>query len=113
MENKKMNIPFIDLSRLHTPIRKELDRAIQSVTTSNDYILGDDVERFEEEFASYCGMKYATGVGNGTDGLLMSLRALGIGPGDEVITTPFSFIASTLPIIYAGATPVFADILPD
>ena len=78
-----------------------------------DFTLGEEVDRFEEEFASFIGVKYAIGVGSGTDALFLSLRALDIQPGDEVITTAFTFYATVGAIVTAGATPVFCDIDDD
>lgn len=93
--------------------KKELDQAIARVLNSGKYILGDEVRNFEHEFAQYFGVKYAIGVANGTDALILSMKTLDIGPGDEVITTPFTAIPTSSAIIMTGATPVFVDIDPD
>ena len=77
------------------------------------FVFGDELETFEAEFAAYCGIRHAIGVGNGTDAIVLALRSLGIGPGDEVITAPNSFLASASAIVLSGATPVFADVGPD
>jgi dTDP-4-amino-4,6-dideoxygalactose transaminase len=104
---------MVDLKANYGPIKKEIDEAIMSVVARTNFILGDDVARFEKEFAAYCGAKYAVGVANGTDALKIALMAAGIGEGDEVITTPFTFIATSEAIDKAGGTPVFADIKLD
>jgi len=108
-----MNVLFIDLGRQHAPIKKELMQAFERVLDSNKFVLSDEVKKFEEEVAAYVGTKYAIGVSNCTNALLLSLRALGISPGDEVITTPFTFIATAEVIAIIGARPVFCDIEPD
>ena len=93
--------------------RKEILEKIEGVVRRGDFTLGEEVDRFEEEFASLIGVKYAIGVGSGTDALFLSLRALDIQPGDEVITTAFTFYATVGAIVTAGATPVFCDIDDD
>lgn len=103
-------IPFIDFSRQNRTIKKKLLRAVEGVIDSQAYILGPDVDAFEREFAAYCGVKYAVGVASGHDAILLSLQALGIGKGDEVITVPNTFISTVLPILAAGARPVFVDV---
>src|SRR5438045_2874744 len=90
----------------------ELDAAWQRVSRSGAYILGDDVAAFEQEVARYCGAQHAVATASGTDALHLALRAAGVGTGDEVITTAFSFAATAAGIIHAGARPVFADIDP-
>lgn len=105
-----MNVPFVDLSRVHKPIQNEIELAMRQVIDSNAFILGPAVEKFEKEFTSYTGSTYGIGVANGTDAILLALKASNIGPGDEVITQAHTFIASALGITYSGATPVFADI---
>lgn len=99
-----------DLKSQYKKYRKEIDAAIKKVLISGRYTLGEEVELFEEEFSDYLGCKHAIGVGNATDGLILSLKALGIGEGDEVITTPFTAIPSVSAIIATGARPVFVDI---
>ena len=93
--------------------RRAVEAAVQRVISSGWYILGPEVEAFEHEFAAASGVRYAVGVGNGTDAISLTLRALNIGHGDEVITTPLSAAFSALAILLAGATPVFADIDPE
>jgi dTDP-4-amino-4,6-dideoxygalactose transaminase len=105
-------IPFIDLQAQHQPIRQEIDQAIARVLDSGQFIRGPHVRQFEQKVAQYVGTTHAIGVSSGTDALLASLMALGVGPGDEVITTPFTFCASAECILRVGATPVFVDIDP-
>jgi dTDP-4-amino-4,6-dideoxygalactose transaminase len=93
-------------------IKKEIDKAIKRVLESGQFIGGKEVENFEKEIAKFCGVKYAISVNSGTDALFLSLKALGIGPGDEVITTPFTFIATAEVIANLGARPIFVDIDP-
>ena len=103
---------FLDLKAQYRSIKKEIDRAIKRVLKSGQFIGGEEVENFEEEIAKFCGVKYAISVNSGTDALFLSLKALGIGPGDEVITTPFTFIATAEVIANLRAKPVFVDIDP-
>ena len=105
-----MNVPWVDLTKQHQNIRNEINTAIQGVLDRGDFILGNDVAKLEEEFAAYCGTKYAIGVDNGLSALELSLRAFGIGPGDEVIVPAHTFVASAAAITFAGATPVFVDV---
>ena len=107
-----MKIPILDLTAQYKSIKTEIDTAIKRVVDSQHFILGPEVEAFEKEVAAYCGTKYAVGVASGTDALILSLKALGIGPGDEVITTPFTFFATAEAISIVGAKPVFVDIDP-
>jgi len=107
-----MKVPFIDLARQHRPIKDELFQAFERVFESNQFILSEEVKRFEEEVASYVGTKYAIGVSNCTNALLLSFKALDIKPGDEIITTPFTFVATAEIIALLGAKPVFCDIDP-
>ncbi|HWR03146.1 MAG TPA: DegT/DnrJ/EryC1/StrS family aminotransferase [Humidesulfovibrio sp.] len=108
-----MNIKFLDLQTLHQGLRQELLDEIGDVIDTGQFILGPKVQAFESDFAAYCETTHAVGLNNGTSALHMALLAAGIGPGDEVITTPMTFTATVAAIIYAGATPVFADIDPD
>src|SRR5881394_2130588 len=105
-----MQIPFLDLKIHHDSIREELETAIREVMDSNAFAGGPFVANFEKDFATYCGAADAIGVGNGTDALWLSLLALGIGAGDEVITVPMTFMATAEAISYCGAKPVFVDI---
>jgi len=107
-----MTIPLVDLKAQYDSIRDELDAAINRVVQSGQFILGPEVKAFEDEMAAYCGTKYAIGVASGTDALHLALIACGIKAGDEVITTPFTFIATAESIAKCGATPVFVDIDP-
>lgn len=104
-----MKIPYLDLERIHEPIKEELDNAIQKVCDNNWYIMGNELELFEKEFAQYCGTQFCVGVGNGLDALQLILRAYGIGAGDEVIVPVNTFIATALAVSYCGATPVFVE----
>ena len=103
---------FLDLKAQYKSIKKEIDSAIKRVVDSGIFIGGPELENFEKEIAQFCGTKYAIGVNSGTDALLLALRALGIGPGSEVITTPFTFIATAEVITAVGAKPIFVDIDP-
>ena len=105
-----MKVPFLDLKAHHAPLIDQFDRAIRQVIESSAFAGGPFVERFEKEFAAYCGSKYAIGVGNGTDALWLTLLALGIGPGDEVITVPNTFFATVEAITYCRAQAVFVDV---
>lgn len=107
-----MGIPLLDLKAQYNSIKDELESAVLEVLRGGHYILGPKVEEFERTMAEYCGVKYAVGVANGTDALVLSLDAMGVGPGDEVITSPFTFYASAESISRLGATPVFVDIDP-
>ncbi len=103
-------IPQIDLNRQHAAFRGELLEAVERVLASSRFILGPEGKALEAEVAALCGVRHGVGVASGTDALHLALRALGIGPGDEVITPAFSFVASASAVIHAGARPVFADI---
>lgn len=104
-----MKINFVDIQKQYQNYKEEIDEAIHGVLNKSNYILGDEVEKFEEEFANYCETKYCIGVASGTDALFLSLKTLGIGPGDEVITVPNTFIATVLAISMVGAKPVFTE----
>jgi dTDP-4-amino-4,6-dideoxygalactose transaminase len=108
-----MNVAFLDLKRQYASIKEEMDQAIANVMSHARFIMGPEVKAFEEKVAEYCGVKSAVGVASGTDALLLSLRACGVGPGDEVITTGFSFFATAGVITRLGATPVYVDIDPE
>lgn len=104
-----MNIPFLDLQRQFAKHKKEFLSAVERVVDRQFFLLGEELSSFEKEFAEYLDVKYVVGVGSGTDGLILSLHALGLGKGDEVITPANSFIATTLAITQVGATPIFVD----
>ncbi|MDQ2784369.1 MAG: DegT/DnrJ/EryC1/StrS family aminotransferase [Chloroflexota bacterium] len=103
-------IPIASASAQYATIKDAMDAAVQRVLTSGWFILGAETEAFEREFAAYCGVAHAIGVGNGTDALMLALRALGVGPGDEVITVPMTAAFGAFAITMTGATPVFVDI---
>jgi dTDP-4-amino-4,6-dideoxygalactose transaminase len=105
-------VPLADLKAQYYSIKQEVDRAIAGILESSQFVLGQEVAAFEEEFAAYCGGGQAIGVNSGTSALHLALLAAGIGPGDEVITTPFTFVATVAAIYYAGAAPVYVDIDP-
>ena len=106
-------IPYADLRRQYRAIKPEIDEAVLRVLDSTQFILGEEVAAFEREFAAYCGTADAIGVNSGTSALHLALLAADVGPGDEVITVPFTFVATAAAIVYTGATPVFVDIDPD
>src|SRR5262245_43268471 len=103
----KERVPFLDLASMHNEIRSELDAAWQAVTARNGFVGGTYLEQFEREWAAYCGREYCVGVGNGTDSLIIALRAANIGPGHEVVLPANTFIATAEAIVAVGATPVF------
>lgn len=107
-----MQVPFLDLQAQYRSIKGELDSAIQGVLDKSAYVLGPAVAEFEKNFAAYCHAKECIGVNNGTNALLLALRALGVGPGDEVITSANTFIATAAAIAHAGATPMLVDVDP-
>src|SRR6202022_3655581 len=104
------SVPMLDLQRQYEQVRAEVLGAVGRVCASQQYILGPEVEAFEREIADFCTAREAIGCGSGTDALWLALVAAGIQPGDQVLTTPFSFFASASAIARAGARPVFADI---
>lgn len=106
-------IPFLDLQAQYATLRDALEPAILAALRSCNYVLGAPVEGFEESFARYCGTDHAVALNSGTSALHLALLAAGIGPGDEVVTVPATFVATAAAILYAGATPVFVDIDPD
>ena len=108
-----MNVPLLDLNAQYEPIVDDIKKAIDDVISTHKYILGPPVKEFEEKIAEYCEAKYAVGCASGTDALVLALKALEIGNGDEVITTPFTFFATAGSIHRVGAKPVFVDIKPD
>src|SRR3990167_682380 len=105
-----MKIPLVDLKAQYESIKEEIDAAIHRVLETSQFILGKEVEAFEEEFARYCGVHYAVGVSSGTSALHLALLALGIGPGDEVITVSQTFVATLEAILWTGARPRLVDI---
>lgn len=105
-------IPFLDLKAQYASIKDEIDAAVLGVLASAQYVLGDEVAKFEQEFAAFCGTKHAIAVNTGTSGLHLALLAAGVGPGDEVITVPFTFVATVSAICYVGALPVLVDVEP-
>jgi dTDP-4-amino-4,6-dideoxygalactose transaminase len=107
-----MKVPFLDLKAQYESIRPEIADAIQQVLEKTAFAGGPFVAQFEKEFAGFCGTQFAAGVGSGTDALWLALLALGVGPGDEVITVPDTFIATAEAITYCGAKPVFVDVEP-
>jgi dTDP-4-amino-4,6-dideoxygalactose transaminase len=107
------SIPITDLARLHGPIGDELRAAFDRVLGANSFILGTEVERFEQSFAGYCGSRHCVGVGSGTAALSIMMQAAGIQPGDEVIVPAHTFVASALAVIHAGARPVCVDVTRD
>jgi dTDP-4-amino-4,6-dideoxygalactose transaminase len=108
-----MNVPLLDLTAQHRTIADEVDAAVRTVIEEQRFILGPQVDRLETEIARYLEVEHAVGCASGTDALLLSLRALDVGPGDEVVTSPFTFFATAGAIHNVGARPVFADIEPD
>ncbi|MFP3953229.1 MAG: DegT/DnrJ/EryC1/StrS family aminotransferase [Candidatus Acetothermia bacterium] len=110
-----MKVPLLDLTRQYRDIKDEVDEGIQEVVDSQYFILGPEVEKFEEEVAGYCGVKHAVGVASGTDAIKLALQAVGVGEGenDKVVTSPFTYFATAGSIVNAGAEPVFVDIKPD
>jgi dTDP-4-amino-4,6-dideoxygalactose transaminase len=105
-------IPFLDLQAQYNTIRQEIGAAIAEVLESGQFVLGEEVTAFEREFAAYCGAAHGIAVNSGTSALHLALLAAGVGPGDEVITVPFTFVATAAAIHYCGARPVFVDIDP-
>jgi len=105
-----MQIPLINLKKQYETIKTECDRKVLDLLSSAQYIMGENVKAFEKEFSEYLGVKHCISVANGTDALIIALKVLGIGEGDEVITTPFTFFATAEAISAVGATPVFCDV---
>lgn len=108
-----MEVPFLDLGAQYNSIKEEVKEAMEPVLENTAFALGPAVEEFEENYASYCQTEHCVGVSSGTAALHLALHALDIGPGDEVITTPHTFVSTVWAISYVGATPVFVDIDPD
>src|SRR3982074_1184165 len=102
-------VPLVDLKAQYQSVKLEVDAAVAAVLEDGHFILGPEGGRFEEEFAAYCNTPFAVGLNSGTSALHLALLAAGVGPGDEVITVPFTFVATVAAILYAGANPVVAD----
>lgn len=109
----EMQVPLLDLASQLAPIREEIMAAIARVVDSQQFILGHEVEVLEKRLAAYCGAGYAVGCASGSDALLLALKAIGAGPGDEVLTVPYTFFATAGAISLSGARPVFVDVEPD
>lgn len=107
-----MNVPLLDIKEQNAALRPQIEAALGRVLDTNAFILGSEVAELECELAGYCGTKYAIGCASGSDALLLAMMALDVGPGDEVITTPYSFFATVSAVTRVGATPVFVDIDP-
>ncbi|MGC1453463.1 MAG: aminotransferase class I/II-fold pyridoxal phosphate-dependent enzyme, partial [Candidatus Sulfotelmatobacter sp.] len=107
-----IKVPYLDLKAQYQRIKPEIDAAIARVLDSGQFVLGTEVAEFEQEFAAYCGTAECVALNSGTSALHLALLAVGVGPGDEVITVPFTFVASVAAVVYAGARPVLADIDP-
>src|SRR5581483_12091488 len=103
-------VAFVDLARQHAQVADALSRTFNRVLASSGFILGEEVERFEADFAEYCGTRYCVGVASGTAALTIMLQAAGIAPGDEVIVPAHTFVATALAVMHAGATPVCVDV---
>src|SRR6266699_3476883 len=108
-----IKVPYLDLKAQYQSIKPEIDAAISRVLESCQFVLGSEVAAFEQNFATYCGTSECIALNSGTSALHLALLAAGIGSSDEVITVPFTFVASVAAILYAGARPVLVDIDPD
>src|SRR2546427_11736232 len=107
-----MNVPFLDLRQQYRALREDALAAVDRVCADGSFILGPEVEAFEREFAAYCGVRHCVAVNSGTSALHLALLAVGVGPGDEVITAPNTYVATVEAIGYLGAQPGFADVDP-
>src|ERR1700722_372724 len=112
MTDSPIKVPYLDLKAQYQSIKPEIDAAIARVLDSCQFVLGPEVAAFEQEFAEYCGTSECIALNSGTSALHLALLAAGVGPGDEVITVPFTFVASVAAICYTGARPVLVDIDP-
>src|SRR6266704_5145378 len=112
MTDSAVKVPFLDLKAQYQSIKPEIDAAISRVLDTCQFVLGDEVAAFEREFAAYCGTTDCIALNSGTSALHLALLAAGVGPGDEVITVPFTFVASVAAVIYTGARPILVDIDP-
>lgn len=108
-----MSVKFIDFSQQYEAIKPEINTNLEAVFRKSNFILGEEVKKFEDEFAGYCESAHGIGLNSGTDALFIAMKALGLGPGDEVIVPTFTFIATALGVTYTGATPVFVDVQHD
>ncbi|MGM0627270.1 MAG: DegT/DnrJ/EryC1/StrS family aminotransferase, partial [Candidatus Fermentibacterota bacterium] len=108
-----MAVPLLDIGRQHEPVKKELMEVFEDALRTSRFIKGPQLEAFESELAEYCGAGAAVGCASGTDALILSLQAVGVSPGDTVLTTPFTFFATAGAVSRCGARPAFVDILPD
>ena len=106
---KRMEVPFVSFEYMHNEIRQEINEKFAQIYNKNIFIMGEELTKFEQEFAEYCGVKFAVGCATGLDALYLILRALEIGRGDEVIIPSNTFIATALAVSYTGATPVFVE----
>ncbi|MBE17368.1 MAG: cell wall biogenesis protein [Nitrospinae bacterium] len=113
MSSEKIEVPYVDVASLNTVVHDEIIQEISNIIQSGSFILGEEVEKFEKKFAELCGTKYAIGVNSGTDALILSMRSLDIGTGDEVITVPNTFVATASAIALLGAKPIFVDVGDD
>lgn len=113
MKNDRMAVPFVDIAGQHVALKDELMQAMEQILATGQFILGPHVDEFERAFAERCGVPFAIGVNSGTDALILAMRVLGIGPGDEVITVPNTFVATVSAIALVGATPVLVDVRDD
>ncbi len=104
------SIPYLDLKAQLKPLRAEIDAAIARTIDNCSFCLGPDVAQFEKDFARFCGAEHCVGFNSGTSALHVAMKLLNVGPGDEVVTTPFTFVATSWAISYVGAKPVFVDI---
>src|SRR5580698_11294236 len=109
----RMTVPLLDLKRQYSPLAAEIAPILENICANQQFILGRYVMEFEKAAGLYCGCAHTVGASSGTDALLLALMALGLGAGDEVITTPFTFFATAGTIARAGARPAFCDIQPD
>src|SRR3954465_14699607 len=107
-----IKVPYLDLKAQYRSIKREIDEAVARVLDSGQFVLGPEVAQFEREFAAYCRAAECIALNSGTSALHLALLAAGVGPGDEVITVPFTFVASVGGVLYAGARPVLMDIEP-